>query len=476
MRFMPCCLISGTRRDAPNAMERNFSMCHSIRMICVVLALTLAVSAFGAELPNIVFIFADDLGIGDLACYGHPYSKTPSLDKLASEGTMFREFYVTGVTCCPSRTGFMTSKFPARFEKYMSDFGFGDSVTVTELLKQKGYRTGHFGKWHIGPVTENGTYGIDHIEVIGNAAPGPEGRDADLFEAAIRFIEENKEGPFYVNVWGHISHFPVDPSPELAAQFSDVKVDRADFSDWMQEKFGQCEELGGDVDACMRNYLGDVYSLDVQVGRLLARIDKLGLRENTLVVFSSDQGPAPVLLGNEKNATPERAPYARNMLGYAGGFRGGKHNQYEGGVRSPFIIRWPGSVPANHVNDTSVISGVDWLPTLCAIAGIDIDRRDLDGENVLDIWQGATRSREGTLFWKTNSDNSAPAMRDGNWKFHAFGRNAVELYDLENDPGERHNLAETRPEVVQQLTTKLEAWTKTLPGNYIHGSGGGGED
>src|SRR6476661_4066285 len=124
------------------------------------------------EKPNIVFILADDLGFADLACYGHPYAKTPALDQLAKEGTAFRNFHVTGVTCCPSRTGFMTGKFPASFHAYPADHGFGDRVTVTELLKQAGYRTGHFGKWHIGPEAKAGIYGID---VVGTSKV-PDGR------------------------------------------------------------------------------------------------------------------------------------------------------------------------------------------------------------------------------------------------------------------------------------------------------------
>ena len=117
--------------------------------------------------PNIVFMFADDLGYGDLGCYGHPYAKTPVLDQLAKEGTRFTQFYVTGVTCNPSRTGLMTGLYPARFPKYAADFGFGDRTTITELLKKRGYRTGHFGKWHIGPDDSDGTYGIDSVNTIG---------------------------------------------------------------------------------------------------------------------------------------------------------------------------------------------------------------------------------------------------------------------------------------------------------------------
>src|SRR4051812_2783976 len=168
-----------------------------------------AVAAEGTK-PNIVFLLADDLGYADLKCYGHPYARTPHLDQLATEGTRFTQFYMTGVTCCPSRTGLMTSKFPATFREYPAGNGFGKRITVTELLKKEGYTTGHFGKWHIGPKETSGTYGIDVVNATNDEAPparrrGDErGRDAHIFDDAIQFIEKNKQGPFYVNVWGHI--------------------------------------------------------------------------------------------------------------------------------------------------------------------------------------------------------------------------------------------------------------------------------
>ncbi|MBD3266183.1 sulfatase-like hydrolase/transferase [bacterium] len=420
-----------------------------------------------ANRPNIVFIFADDLGYGDLGCYGHPYAETPALDRLASEGTVFKQFYVTGVTCCPSRTGIMTSRHPASFKKYMSRYGFSGRTTITELLKKNGYRTGHFGKWHIGPNEESGVYGIDEVDVIGGNKKSPGGRDADLFGAAIDFIGKNKDRPFYVNVWGHITHFPVDPVKSLTQRFNDVEVNRDEFGKHMQKKFDHCEELEGDVTQGMRNYLGDVYSLDLQVGRLLEKIDALGLRENTIVVFSSDQGPAPVLLVNGKNKQPDRIAYARNMLGYAGGLRGGKHTQYEGGVRSPFIIRWPGRVPAGKVNESSVISGIDWLPTLCGIADIEIDKKDFEGEDISDIWTGANRSRQSPLFWKANNRNALVSMRDGKWKIHLRKNGQAELYDLQTDVEERYNLAEPRKDIVAKLKGKIDAWESTLPNEYL---------
>ncbi len=413
--------------------------------------------------PNIVFLFADDLGYGDLGCYGHPYAKTPVLNQLANEGTRVTQFYVTGVTCNPSRTGLMTGRFPARFANYAADFGFGDRVTITELLRKRGYKTGHFGKWHIGPESADGTYGIDTIRTIGKSRDKTAGRDHDLYSAAIDFIRENKDGPFYVNVWGHATHFPVNTPSRLADTFRDVTVKRSDFADTMQHKFDECLKIGGDLDESMRQYLGDVYQIDLNVGRVLKVIDKLGLRDNTIVVFSSDHGPAPVIL-RKKGARK----YSNNMLGYAGKFRGGKHSLYEGGTRVPFIIRWPGHVKAGRVDGQNVCSFIDWLPTLCALTGVEDLPPDLDGEDRSDIWLGADRPRGKPLFWKTSSTGSTPVLRDGKWKLLQNRRRnrEPELYDLSVDPSERNNVAEQHPNVVARLRKKLRTWVEELPDQY----------
>jgi len=416
-------------------------------------------------LPNIVFFFCDDLGYADLGSYGHPYAKTPAIDKLAEEGTLFKQHYVTGVTCNPSRTGLMTGLFPARYEKYASFHGFGDRISITELLKKRGYKTGHFGKWHIGPKeTEvKGTYGLDVVEVIGNSKDKTTGRDNDLTTAAIAFMKENAgDQPFYVNIWGHSTHFPVTVPPELASHFIEMKVRRGDFSKTMQRKFDECLEIGGDLDDSMRQYLGDVYSIDRNVDRVLKTIDELGLRENTLFVFSSDHGPAPVILGKKGHRE-----FSKNMLGYAGAFRGGKHTQLEGGTRVPFIIRWPGHVPAGRVEAESVTSFIDWMPTLAAIAGIENLPDTLDGEDISDIWFGASRERSKPLFWKTSSTGGTPTMREGDWKFHMPRRGQAELYNLSTDPSESANLVDKHPKVAADLRAKLEAWAAELPKDYI---------
>jgi N-acetylgalactosamine-6-sulfatase len=446
--------------------------------LAAALALGGAPEAAPASRPNIVFILADDFGYADLKCYGHPYARTPNLDRLAAEGTRFTQFYMTGVTCCPSRTGLMTGKFPATFREYPAGAGFGTRVTVTELLKARGYVTGHFGKWHIGPKETPGTYGLDAIQVTEGAGArrqGDErGRDAAIFDDAIRFIETNQHGPFYVNVWGHISHFPITPPQAFVDRFKDLIVKEADFSPAMRQKFAEVRKMGGDVDVSMRRYLADVASMDEAVGRLLAALDRLGLRENTIVVFSSDQGPAPVTPPAKANALNPAAKRQRieqqaNMLGYAGEARGGKHGMYEGGVRVPFIIRWPGHVPADRVDTSSVIGGIDWLPTLCAITGAAIDASAFDGEDVSGVWLGQARARTRPLFWKTNAVRSDIAIRDGNWKlfYPTRNRGEVELYDLSVDRPEGTNVAAQHPDVVKRLTARVETWKATLPRDYV---------
>ena len=370
---------------------------------------------------------------------------------------------MTGVTCNPSRTGLMTGLFPARFAKYAADFGFGDRVTITELLNKRGYKTGHFGKWHIGPDSSDGTYGINTVRTIGKSRDDSIGRDDDLYSAAIEFIREHKAGPFYVNVWGHATHFPVNTPPGLVAEFKDATVARKDFSPTMQHKFDECLQIGGDLDESMRQYLGDVYQIDLNLGRVLKVIEELGLQDNTIVVFSSDHGPAPVILA-KKGARK----YSNNMLGYAGEFRGGKHTQYEGGTRVPCIIRWPGHVKAGRVDSENVCSFIDWMPTLCAVAGIEEMPEQLDGEDVSDIWFGAQRSRSKPLYWRASSTGAAPAMREGKWKLHMGSRKKqrTELYDLSVDPSESRNVAAEHPDVVARMTAKLEAWVAELPEEY----------
>jgi N-acetylgalactosamine-6-sulfatase len=449
-----------------------------IRFFLVLVAL-LSIAEFSpgaVRPPNVVLILADDLGWGDLHCYGHPYSKTPNLDRLASEGTRFTQFYSTGVTCCPARTGLMTGRFPARYQKYPASFGFGECITITQSLKNAGYQTGHFGKWHIGPATSPGTYGIDVINAGDEERTkrdSERGRDATIYDSAIRFIEEHKDGPFYLNVWSHSTHHPINPAQRFVDEFKDLRVDESLFSDAQREKFATVRRMGGDVDDAMRRFLGDLASMDQDIGRLLTKLDELALRENTLVVFNADQGPAaPREDRKSKDMSDDKWRLTMNLLGYAGPeFRGGKHTDYEGGVRVPFLVRWPGRVPVGRVDDQSVLSGADWFPTICSLAGVPFELAGLDGEDASTALLGGVHTRANPLFWKTNADNSDASMRWGVWKLHAANRRrgTVELYDVGADPGEQKNLAQTLPERVEELSAKLKAWTDSLPKSYEHG-------
>lgn len=426
---------------------------------------------FGASpsKPNVIFLLADDLGYSDLHVYGHPYSRTPNLDKLASEGTRFMQTYATGCTCCPARTGWMSSKFPATYPTYPANGGFADHVTITDLLKKQGYATGHFGKWHIGPTQKPGTYGIDEIgaaeeEQGGKKKHGDErGRDAFIYDAAIRFIEKHKDGPFYMNVWGHISHNPVNPLDPLVKRWSTLKVKDEVFPPQMLAKFEDARKAGGDVDDGMRRYLADVESLDDAVGRLLKRLDELGLRENTIVAFSSDQGADMGKAGN--------GGLRFNMMGFNGAHRGGKHTNWEGGVRVPFILRWPGHVPVGRTDNDSVLSGADWLPTLCNITGTPFNATDFDGEVATEAWLGQKpHVRAKPLFWKTSTAGSESVIREGPWKLvHPTRKRAgdTELYNVLADPAEEQDIAAKHADIVKQLSSKVEAWVATLPKDYI---------
>ena len=260
------------------------------------------------DLPNIIFILADDLGYGDLACYGHPYAKTPNIDKLAKEGASFKRFYAAGITCSPNRTTFMTAKHPATFSKYTADFGFGDNITITELLKNAGYTTAHIGKWHIGPESEidKHPYGLDLIKIMEGTPASPNGKDSDKFDFAIDFIKNNNNLPFYINIWTNISHYPITALENMQQHFEDLNVDEKQFGRWFnQDKLQVLKEKGRDIDEAMKMYLTDVYSLDFNIGRLMQCIKEQNLEQNTIVIFSSDQGPAPAFLKNTESTEEE---------------------------------------------------------------------------------------------------------------------------------------------------------------------------
>ncbi len=421
--------------------------------------------------PNIIFIFADDLGWGDLGCYGHPNIKTPNLDKLAQQGTLFKQFYVCGSVCSPSRAAIMTGHYPARHRIHghfasveqnqsrgMPNYLDPQVTTITKLLKQAGYATGHFGKWHLGgssDAPDPGAYGIDDHRTTTSNGPT---WDTKLYEPyfraqstglivdeAIRFIEENQTNPFYLNAWTLVPHATLHPTEEQMAPYS---------------QFGP---KGVPYKGAMQIYYASVTNLDEQIGRLLNRLDQLGLAENTVVIFSSDNGPEDIHIRNASHSG----------VGDPGPFRGRKRSIYEGGVREPFIVRWPGHVPASRTDDTSVIAGVDFLPTVCELAGVQVPAGlNPDGENVSDILLGTSRPRTKPIMWewrfsiKGHILNQSPmlAIRDGDWKLLMNpDRSRLELYNIPDDPTELNNLADSQSQIVQNLSSQLLTWKATLP-------------
>ena len=436
------------------------------RLLFVLVLLSHAAAAAQGK-PNIVFIFADDWGWGDLSCHGHPWLKTPHLDRLASEGTDFQQFNVLNPVCSPSRTAAMTGMHPARFcvhqhfapnmnvERGMPDWLDPKAPTITRFLKSSGYRTGHFGKWHLTNTGAAGAplpaaYGIDESAVFNG--PGDAKSQAELHataDNAVRFIREGKGQPFFVNVWIHESHTPHVPTKESL------------------EKWKHLDEQ-------KQVYAAVITDGDNDVGKVLAALKEAGVENNTIVIFSSDNGPE--WTGSRKKASTDSTVGATGYdthfsVGETGGLRGRKRSLFEGGVRVPFIVRWPGHTPAGLKNDRTVVTAVDLLPTLCAAAGVNLppDYHG-DGENLLDAFEGKLLERTRPIFWEWRGNRTEPdwwprlAVRDGPWKLvMTYDARRTELHHLVNDRAEATDLSGEHPEIVERLSKLALTWKATLP-------------
>jgi N-acetylgalactosamine-6-sulfatase len=363
----------------------------------------------------------------------------------------------------------MTGHYPARHRVFghfarnqnnekrgMPDALDPEVATLTDLLRAGGYRTGHFGKWHLGNI-EAGEYGIDQFRTeswsnVPDRGPidiwGAKNRPhctRDILDAALEFIKSGSDKPFYVNAWFSDPHATLNPSAEQLDRVKQFKPKGVDFHGVAQVYY-----------ACVRE-------MDIQIGRFLAELDKLDLARETIIIFSSDNGPEDFQIGNS----------AHSGVGDAGPFRGRKRAIYEGGIRVPFLVRWPGRVPAGKINDTSVVGGVDFIPTLCKLAGVDAsDAADQDGEDMSDVLLGSDRPRKRPLFWEWRYRvfgrpiDMPPrlAVRSGDWKLLMNpDRSRVELYNIPADPMELNNLAPQKPELAGSLGKQLLDWNQTLP-------------
>jgi N-acetylgalactosamine-6-sulfatase len=438
--------------------------------------------------PNVIFILTDDQGWNDAHFAGHPYVKTPNLDKLAAEGTWLRQFYVASTVCSPSRCGFLTSQYPARHlihghfashelneKRHMVDWLNPDTPTIASLLKKSGYATAHVGKWHLGggqgaPTPE--AYGFDFVRhTTGNKSYWEENGEDPYFRAkstslfvdeTIQFIRENKDRPFYVNLWTLLPHAKLNPTPEQLKEYESIspQADHPAFGPWMKKYLANTKDLKSQSQV----FYASLTDLDTQLGRLFAALEEMKLADNTIIFFSSDNGAEDYRVGNATNAG----------VGNTGPLRARKRSMYEGGIRTFGIVRWPGHVPAGRRDETSVTGGVDLLPTICKLAGVTLPK-DLkpDGEDVSDIWLGQSRPRQRPLHWEWlfnvqgRNDGYMPpmlAVRDGDWKlFVNHDGSGAQLYNIPNDIGEENDIAQQHPDIVQALTAKALAWAKSLP-------------
>jgi len=441
-------------------------------------------AAADSAAPNIVMVFIDDMGWGDLSCFGNTEAKTPNIDRLAAEGIRYSQFYVNSPICSPSRTALTTGQYPQRWRitsflnnradnarRGMAQWLDPKAPTLARVLKQSGYATGHFGKWHMGgqrdvddapPIT---AYGFDesltNFEGMGakllpltlkpgEEKPGRIWQDAErlgqpvtwmqrstittgFVDAALVFMAKatRERKPFYVNLWPDDVHSPFWPP-----------VDK-----WADGKRGL--------------YLAVLAEMDRQLGKLFDHIRATpALRDNTLILLCSDNGHEP-------------------GAGSAGPFKGAKGTIFEGGIRSPLVVWGPGFVPAEKTgyhNHTSVFAAFDLVPSLVRFAKAGSPPNVVfDGEDMIETLLGReSGSRRAPLFWRRPPDRKASpyglppqpdlAVREGNWKLLCDYEGAKpELYDLAQDRAETTNRAGDHPEVVRRLTATVVAWHKSMP-------------
>ncbi len=393
------------------------------------------------QIPNFVLIFADDLGYGDLGCYGSPNINTPHIDQLAAEGIRFSDFYMPVSVCTPSRVSLLTGRYHVRtglkWPYWILGPGAPDGIaaseiTLAEVLKERNYATACIGKWHLGDrqeylPTRHGFERYFGIPYSNDMIPTVLMRDESIIEnpvdqstltqryteEAIQFINQVKDGPFFLYLPHTFPHIPLYVSDEF--------------------KGHSARGLYGDV----------VEEIDWSVGQILAELSRLGLEQNTLVIFTSDNGP-----WLEKGADG----------GSAGILQGGKFTVLEGGVRVPCIARWPGHIPPGQVTSAPAVS-MDLFPTIVNLAGGEIPRdRALDGKDIFGLLTGQS-NRGGEDFFFYWKEGEIHAVRSGGWKLH-FDRSGdpTGLYQLNTDPGELQNLASAHPEEVSRLAGKMKGF------------------
>ncbi|MEM7310308.1 MAG: sulfatase [Planctomycetota bacterium] len=440
--------------------------------------------------PNVVFFLVDDLGWTDLGCFGSSFYETPHLDALAASGMRFTNAYAACPVCSPTRASLMTGKYPQRvgITDYISPAGTNqpdlwkrktpllpapyadrlplEEVTLAEAFGQAGYATFFAGKWHLGPdgwwpeaqgfdenqggITRGGPYGgKKYFSPYGNPrlTDGPEGEHLPdrLAREAARFIEENRDRPFFAYVSFYSVHTPLLAREDLREKYAARSSELATPEDALWGREGQRKVRLVQEHAV---YAGMVEAMDAAVGTVLARLDELGLADDTIVVFTSDNGGLSTSEGHPTSNLP---------------LRGGKGWLYEGGVREPTIVRAPGVTAARSESD-AVVTSPDFYPTLLELCGLPRrPEQHLDGASFVAALRGEPFER-GPVFWHyphygNQGGSPGAAVRDGDHKLiRFFETNRVELYDLSRDPSEQHDLAAAEPAAAARLGTELSGW------------------
>jgi arylsulfatase A-like enzyme len=414
-----------------------------------------------AAKPNLIILYADDMGYGDVGFNGRKEWSTPNLDRFGSQGTIFDRWYTAFPVCAPSRACLLTGRYTIHHGVRANSVDIPkEEVTLAEALKQQGYKTALFGKWHRGRLPDGSfthpldqgfdeTFGYldalhawEHFPKMfwrGRTEEPVSGYSCDIIaNEAIRFFKQNRSHPFFLYLPFIEPHFYIESPPENVAKF--------------KGKFAEKNP----AEPFNAHYAGMIERLDAAIGRVLKSLDELGLAQNTLIVFSSDNG-ATFETGNKG---------ASNFHDSNRPFRGQKRSLEEGGIRMPSIVRWPGKVPAGKRSQIP-IHMTDVMPSMLAAAGGTPDPAwKVDGHNMLDVWMGKSKGPDRTIFWEFNIERGSmlAAMR-GDFKYLQIGENGF-LYDLSKDPTERRTVAQEYPEIFAQLRKETHDWmanAKPLP-------------
>jgi arylsulfatase A-like enzyme len=437
------------------------------------------ISAVAKTKPNFVFFLIDDMGWTDVCCYGSSFYETPNIDKLASEGMRFTNAYAACPVCSPTRASIMTGKYPARLK--LTDYLKGrrrgklnpaeyldqmplEEVTVAEALKEAGYTTCFVGKWHLGEKPYYPEHQGFDINIGGTHSGMPrsyfwpkwrgnppiEGREGEyltdkLTDASLKFLDTNKDRPFLLYLSHYAVHNPVEAKKDMIEKY------KAKAAGHPAEEPRFLPEGGSKARQVQDNpvYAGMIQSVDESVGRIMIKLQELGLEDNTVVIFMSDNGGLSTAEGSPTSNIPLRA---------------GKGWLYEGGIREPMMIKWPGVVKAGSLCGEPVIS-TDFYPTILEMAGLSLKpEQHSDGVSLVPLLKGAATLGRPAIFWHyphygNQGGSPGGAVRAGDYKLIEFYEdNHLELYNLKDDISEKNNLAEKMPDKADELHRMLKAW------------------